>query len=68
MVSHSGVTTSKEHKSGLNVQLWSYIRPVSETAFQASFVICQMVLSNPVQGVGVRRCHLAHIISCGFIV
>jgi len=27
-----------------------------------------MVLSNLVQSVGVSRCYLAHIISCGFIV
>jgi len=36
--SHSGVTTDKECKSGLNLQYWSYIRPVSETAFQACFM------------------------------
>jgi len=32
------------------------------------YVIGQMVLCNLVQGVGVYRCYLAHIMSCGFIV
>jgi len=36
-VSHSGVTTGKECKSNLNLHL-SYVRPVSETAFQACFM------------------------------
>jgi len=32
------------------------------------YVIGQMVFINLVQSVGVCRCYLAHIISCGFIV
>jgi len=32
------------------------------------YVIGQMVLGNLVQSVGVCRCYLAHIMSCGFIV
>jgi hypothetical protein len=32
------------------------------------YIIGQIVLSNLVQCVGDCRCHLPHIISCGFIV
>jgi len=37
MPCHSGVTIGKECKSGLNQKL-SYVRPVSETAFQACYM------------------------------
>jgi len=37
-VSHSGVNTGKECKSGLNLQYQFYVRPVSQTAFQACFM------------------------------